>query len=131
GNFDTQFDFVSPTQTAPPADGFTFVLQSQSPTAIGPATGGGLGYGPEIVGPGGGNGIQPSVAIKFDMWNNFGEGANSTGLFVNGDGPSLPSGLVPEETSIDMSSSALVLGIRGDTYRVHLTYDGTTLHETI
>src|SRR5581483_7972536 len=50
GNFDTQFDFVSPTQTVPPADGFTFVLQSQSPTAIGPATGGGLGYGPEIVG---------------------------------------------------------------------------------
>ena len=45
--------------TSANADGFTFALQSAGATALG-ATGGGLGY----------QGISPSVAIKFDLYNN-------------------------------------------------------------
>ena len=41
------------------ADGFSFIIQNQSKTAIG-AVGGGLGY----------QGIGHSVAIEFDTWNN-------------------------------------------------------------
>jgi hypothetical protein len=48
------------------ADGFTFTIAT-SPSALG-SNGGGLGYG----------GINNSVAVKFDLYNNSGEGNNST-----------------------------------------------------
>jgi peptide-N4-(N-acetyl-beta-glucosaminyl)asparagine amidase len=41
------------------ADGFAFVIQNDSPTALG-SNGGGLGYG----------GIPNSLAIEFDTWQN-------------------------------------------------------------
>ena len=97
------------------ADGFTFAIQNAGLTARGPG-GGGLGYGP--TSPGGHGGIANSVAVKFDIYSNHGEGTDSTGLYVNGASPTTPA--------IDMSSSHLKLR-SGDVMDVWMTYDGTTL----
>ncbi len=94
------------------ADGFMFVIQSQGANALGNA-GGDLGYGV---------GVKSSVGLKFDLFNNNGEGANSTGLFLNG---TTPSG-----ASIDLTPTGLDLH-SGDTFRVHLSYNGTTLVVTV
>ncbi len=103
------------------ADGITFTLQNSAagPTALGPA-GGGLGYGASQVG--GTGGITPSVAIKYDLYNNNGEGDDSTGLYIDGAAPSTPF--------VDMTPSGIDLH-SGDTMAVHMTYDGTTLNMTI
>src|SRR5262249_30735689 len=46
--FTTTFTFRQYDGTNPEADGFTFILQSNSPSATGPGPdGGGLGYGPD------------------------------------------------------------------------------------
>jgi len=111
-SFDTQFSF-RPTQAA--ADGITFAIQSVGPTAIGPA-GAGLGYGASS--PSGQGGIPNSIAIKFDLYNNFGEGVDSTGLYTNGASPTTPA--------IDLTSSGVNLH-SGHPFRVHVTYNGTTL----
>src|SRR5262249_35784938 len=71
--------------TNPGADGFTFTIQGNSPTALG-AGGGSLGYGSDATTPG----IGKSVAVKFDLYNNLGEGNNSTGLYTNGASPTVP-----------------------------------------
>ena len=89
------------------ADGFTFTIQGNTPTALG-STGGDLGY----------HGILHSVAIKFDLYNNAGEGKDSTGLYINGARPTVPA--------IDLSSTGINLH-SGDTFNALLTYDGTTL----
>src|SRR5262249_21919934 len=70
------------------ADGITFTIQGNGPTALGPS-GGGLGYGPDS--PGGTGGIPNSVALKFDTYSNQGEGPNSTGLYLNGASPTTPA----------------------------------------
>ena len=101
--------------TNPTGDGFTFTIQGVSPTVLGPP-GGGLGYGPDT--PGGTPGIAKSVAIKFDLYNNAGEGPDSTGSYVNGASPTIPAS--------DMTSSGVDLH-SGDVFHVHVTYDGTTL----
>lgn len=103
------------------ADGMTFALQNSTAgaTALGPV-GGGLGYGPDV--PGGTGGITPSVAIKFDLYNNQGEGDDSTGLYTDGASPTIPA--------IDLTPSGIDLH-SGDTMAVHVTYDGTTLTMTI
>ncbi len=93
------------------ADGFMFVLQNQGLTALG-AYGGDLGYGE------GTGGIQKSVAIKFDLYSNDGEGADSTGLFTAGARPTLPS--------TDLTSTGLNLH-SGNIIQAHMTYDGSTL----
>ncbi len=93
------------------ADGFMFVLQNQGLTALG-AYGGDLGYGE------GTGGIQKSVAIKFDLYSNDGEGADSTGLFTTGARPTLPS--------TDLTSTGLNLH-SGNIIQAHMTYDGSTL----
>ena len=49
--------------------------------------------------PAGGLGYQDipnSVAVKFDLWSNDGEGPNSTGLFLNGDKPTNPGAIRPD-----------------------------------
>ena len=97
------------------ADGITFTIQGNGPTALGPY-GGGLGYGPDT--PGGTGGIPNSVAIKFDTYSNDGEGDDSTGLYTGGASPTLPS-IDLTNTGIDLHSD--------DTMSVHLAYDGTTL----
>jgi hypothetical protein len=108
------------------ADGMTFVIQGNDPNQLG-GPGGGLGYGSDTRG--GPRGIRNSIAIKFDIYDNAGEGPNSTGLFGDGRSPTLPerdSGdilvdLIP--TPIDLHSQHV--------FKVDLTYDGTTLTEKI
>jgi fibronectin type 3 domain-containing protein len=105
--FSTSFTFQL---TNPTADGMAFVIQNKAATAIG-ADGLGLGY----------QGITPSVAIKFDLYSNAGEGNNSTGLYTNGVAPTVPATTLP--TAVNLHS--------GDVFSVHMTYDGTTLTCTI
>jgi Bacterial lectin/Chitobiase/beta-hexosaminidase C-terminal domain/Legume lectin domain len=102
--FATDFSFQL---THPNADGITFTLQGNAPTALG-SLGGGLGYA----------GIGESVAVKFDLDNNAGEGTNSTGLYTNGAHPTVPA--------LDLTSSGVNLH-SGDVFNVHLGYDGATL----
>ena len=116
-SFTTDFSFqLSDAQ----ADGFTFTLQNVAPTALGGA-GGGLGYGPDPA-TGAPAAIAHSVAIKFDFYNNSGEGSDSTGLFANGATPTVPA--------VDMTSSGIVLA-SGDTMAAHITYDGANLVLTL
>ncbi len=88
------------------ADGITFTLQNSAAgaAALGPV-GGGLGYGPDA--PSGSGGITPSVTIKFDLFNNQGEGDDSTGLYTDGASPTMPS--------VDLTSSGIDLH-SGDTH---------------
>jgi Legume lectin domain/Chitobiase/beta-hexosaminidase C-terminal domain len=94
------------------ADGFTFTIQSAGPTALG-AVGGSLGYG---------TAMGPSIAVKFDLFSNSGEGADSTGEYIGGAKPTSPA--------IDMTSLGVNLH-SGDVMNVHMTYDGTNLVMTI
>ena len=77
--FTTDFSFQLSSASA---DGFTFTIQGVGPTALGPLAGG-LGYGADK--PGGTPGIANSVAVKFDFYNDAGEGTDSTGLYTDGD----------------------------------------------
>lgn len=117
--FNTQFTFQLSAGTST-ADGFTFCIQANAPTALGPS-GGGLGYGPDHTG--GTGGIINSLAVKFDLYNNQGEGVDSTGLYTGGVAPT-------NVGSIDLTPSGLDLH-SGDTFQVAMTYDGTTLAVTI
>ena len=114
--FSNQFTFQL---TSANADGFTFTIQGDGPTALGPS-GGGLGYGPDT--PGGTPGIAKSVAIKFDLYDNAGEGSDSTGEYTNGASPTTPA--------IDLSATGINLH-SGDVFQVVMSYDGTTLTVTI
>ena len=116
--FTTDFT-IQLSGTAPLADGVTFTLQTVGPTALGP-TGGGLGYGPDHVG--GTGGIPHSVAVKFDVYNNAGEGTDSTGVYVNGASPTIPA--------VNLTPSKVLLS-SGDTISAHLAYDGTYLYLTL
>jgi hypothetical protein len=98
------------------ADGMTFTIQRAGVTAIG-AAGSSLGYGPTP-------GIPKSVALKFDIFSNAGEGTDSTGVFTNGANPSVTTG------SFDMTSSGVLLR-SGDVMLVSLNYDGATLSESV
>jgi fibronectin type 3 domain-containing protein len=106
--FSTQFNFQL---TNPNADGFAFVIQGMGANALG-ANGGGLGYA----------GINNSVALKFDLFDNAGEGSNSTGVYLNGASPTVPA--------VDLTGSGIDLH-SGHVFKVALTYDGSTLAETI
>jgi Legume lectin domain/NHL repeat len=122
--FQTSFDFQltgkdSPT---PDADGFAFVLQSSFPGFLNLGTaGGGLGYGlPSLTE--GGTQMLGSAAIKFDLYNNDGEGTSSTGLYLNGAAPTVPAiNLLP--SGIDLHS--------GHVFHVVLLYDGLVLKLSI
>jgi hypothetical protein len=95
------------------ADGITFTLQNSAAGAgaLG-ATGGGLGTA----------GISKSVAIKFDLYSNNGEGDDSTGIYTGGASPTVPA--------VDLSNTGIDLH-SGDTMVVHIAYDGTNLTMTI
>src|SRR5262249_33401535 len=108
--FSTTFQFRIHDGSNPPADGFTFVVQNNNPTALG-GNGGGLGYGR----------MGRSVAIKFDMYSQASQ-HSTTGLFLNGN-------LDPAQ-QIDMASSTIDLR-NANVKQVDLTYDGTTLHEVV
>jgi legume-like lectin family protein len=115
-SFTNDFSFQLST---PNGDGFTFTIQNTGLTALG-SSGGGLGYGPDQ--PSKPPGIGKSVAVKFDLSGNAGEGTNSTGMYTNGASPTVPA--------IDLTSSGVNLH-SGDVMNVHMTYDGTTLAMTI
>jgi hypothetical protein len=104
-------DFTFQLSGSPTADGFTFAIQGNSTAAIG-GSGGKLGYG----------NILKSVAVKFDLYNNAGEGTDSTGLYLNGPDPTVPA--------VDMTSSGVDLH-SGHVFSVHIVYDGTNLTMTI
>lgn len=105
GSFTTNFAVGI---TNPQADGFTFCIQGDGPFALG-GTGGQLGYG----------GMPKSVAVKFDLYDNSGEGTNSTGLYTGGDSPT-------NLNSIDLTPSGINLR-GGDLINVAISYDGNTL----
>jgi len=95
------------------ADGLAFVIQRASATSVQlGGIGGGLGY----------LGIPNSIAIKFDLFDNEGEGPNSTGLYTDGAFPGQPS-INLTGTGIDLHSP--------DILDAHITYDGTTLTLTL
>jgi fibronectin type 3 domain-containing protein len=118
--FATQFTFQVLNTTNPSADGFTFAIQGTGPTALGPG-GGGLGFGPDS--PGNGVGIANSVAVKFDLYSNAGEGSDSTGLYTNGASPTNVGSIDLTSTGVDLHSQHV--------FNVSMTYDGTTLKVTI
>ncbi|MBV9914603.1 MAG: chitobiase/beta-hexosaminidase C-terminal domain-containing protein [Sinobacteraceae bacterium] len=111
-SFNTSFTFQL-TAGSNTADGFTFTLQNArgGAGAVG-ALGGALGYA----------GLAASVAVKFDLYNNAGEGSDSTGFYTNG--------ATPEKPALDMTSSGVKLH-SGDVFLVRLTYNGATLHLNI
>ena len=118
-SFTTNFSFqITPASTTT-ADGFTFAIQADRAAALG-SLGGGLGYGPDKAT--GAAGIPKSLAVKFDLYNNAGEGVDSTGIYTNGISPTMPAQ--------DMSSSGINLH-SGDVFKVQMTYSGTSLVVTI
>ena len=106
--FTTTFNFQL---LDPKADGFTFAIQNAGPTALG-SNGSGLGYW----------GIPTSLAIKFDIYNNQGEGTDSTGLYIDGAHPTVPA--------IDLTGTGINLR-SGDLFNSLITYDGTNLRMTL
>jgi fibronectin type 3 domain-containing protein len=107
-SFTTQFTFQL---TNANADGFTFTIQGNGPTALGGA-GGSLGYA----------GMGNSVAVKFDLFNNAGEGIDSTGEYTDGAAPTVPA--------IDLTNTGINLH-SGDVFQVTMTYSGTTLNVSV
>ena len=114
-NFISDFNFQMTPASTTSADGMAFVIQNSSITALGPS-GGGLGYGGTT------GGIPNSVAVKFDLFSNSGEGPDSTGLYTNGAAPTVPA--------TDLSSSGIDLH-SGHIFNVHMSYDGTNLSMSI
>jgi len=109
-SFKTDFNFRALYAVA---DGFTFTIQND-PKGIWALGNGGSGLGYQ--------GIQRSVAVKFDIYDNAGEGPDSTGVFLNGALPTTPS--------TDLSSSGVDLA-SGDIIHAHVVYNGTTLTLTL
>ena len=133
--FDTTYTFAYGSTIAPNADGMAFVIQSNDPTSIG---GGhdGLGY----------EGMQNSVAVKFDLWDRSGGAPtnNETGVFIAGTESDNPrQGIDPTTVANTNTSIVLKTDSKGnatgidfhanptDTYQVHLVYDGKILTETV
>ena len=96
-------------------DGFTFVLQNDPRGSSALGTGGGyLGYGGTGL-------ITNSAAIEFNLYSPYGQGTRQgtngiTGVFGNNGG-------YQSTAPLDFSS--------GDAINVQLTYDGTTLSESL
>jgi hypothetical protein len=105
--FTTTFEFQVSGDAQ--ANGFTFCIQNapQGVNALGGISSG-LGY----------EGILKSVAVKFNFYDFNSEGADSTGVYTNGDAPVMPS--------TDISASGIQLN-SGDAIQAQLSYDGTTL----
>ncbi len=107
-SFTTYFTFRLST---PNADGFTFTIQNVGAAALG-GTGASLGYAP----------LGKSVAVKFDLHNNAGEGSNSTGIYLSGALPTLPA--------LSLAGSGINLN-GGDTILAQISYNGTNLSLTL
>ncbi len=105
--FSTNFSFQMARAYFGFADGITFTIQGDGITALG-GDGEGLGY----------SGIPNSVAIKFDTFNDDGEGTDSTGIYTDGAIPTIPA--------IDLTPTGVILQ-SGDVMDANLMYDGTFL----
>jgi serine/threonine protein kinase len=114
--FKTQFDFLLRDARA---DGFAFVIQAGTPEALG-GIGGALGYYGDPKGR-----MARSLALKFDLWNNSGEGENSTGLFLNGALPTV-GGVAPREGKNDLNGTGIDLHA-GRMLSAAIDYDGARL----
>ena len=68
-------------------------------------------------------GIPNSVAVKFDLYNNQGEGNDSTGLYTDGAAPTNVGSINLSSTGINLHS--------GDVFQATLSYYESTLTETI
>jgi hypothetical protein len=112
GEFTARFVFqVGDAPDGQLGDGLALVFQNAGPNALG-AAGGGLGYA----------GIDKSVALKFDLVDNAGEGAESVGLYLNGAAPTTPAQALPGDV-IHLHS--------GHVFRVDLRYVGGVLQYTV
>ena len=80
-----------------------------------------MGYGADSTGQSGG--IPNSVAVKFDLFDNQGEGNDSTGLYTDGAAPT-------NVGSIDLTSTGINLHSQ-HVFNVAMTYDGAVLKVTI
>lgn len=67
--------------------------------------------------------------MKFDLYDNGGEGPDSTGLFLNGAYPKA-GGVVPTSGSVDLRGSGIDLH-SGDLMTATISYDGAMLTVTI
>jgi hypothetical protein len=105
--FVTDFTF----QVANPVeDGFTFIIQNESATALSTSGGGQLGY----------QYITPSVALKFQLLDT--NDVNNIGLFTDG--------AAPTTIGDPLGADGLSL-LSGDLFHAHLSYSGTTLSATL
>jgi Legume lectin domain/Bacterial lectin len=113
--FHTSFAFRVDGTAGPLGDGFTFALtgdDTQAAQTAGGTAGGGLGY----------QGLTNSIAVKFDLVDNAGEGSNSVGVFTGGAPPTTPA-VSLDGTGIDLHD--------GSAYRADIAYDGQTLTLTL
>ena len=94
-------------------------IQGAGATSLGTG-GGGLGYA----------GIPKSVAIKFDLFSNNGEGDDSTGFFTNGSYPSVPGPSDPNDFTFDLTPTGINLHSE-DVLDVTVKYNGSVLTATI
>ena len=101
--FETAFSFRFLGAMSTSADGFTFTIQADSPNVVG-TNSGGLGY----------RTIPHSMAVKFDLHNDLGEGSNSVGLYFDGAYPALPA--------VDLTPSGINLH-SGHIMRALITYE--------
>jgi hypothetical protein len=103
--FSTTFQFQL---SNPVGGGFAFVIQDSpnGPNALG--TGGsGLGY----------QGLGSSLAVKFDLNSDMGEGPDSTGVYTDGNSPTMPATNL--STWVNLHS--------GDVMSATISYDGSNL----
>jgi hypothetical protein len=111
-NFTTTFRVRIHEGTFPRGDGFTFIMQSSGANALG-RPGGQFAYFPILNG----------VAVVFDVLH------NSTGLVV---GRHFPAQTVPGSGDVRVPLDGTGINLQSQTTKqVALTYDGTTLAETI
>ncbi len=110
--FDTDFAFQTVAGSNPSGEGLTFTIQGVGPKVLGGAAAG-LGYAK----------LKNSVALKFDLYSNAGEGASSTGFYTKGAVPTNVGSTTVQDHGIDFHS--------GHVFVVHLDYDGTNLAVSI
>jgi len=109
GTFSVAFSFTMDEHAWAGADGIAFVLQGDSPAALG-EPGSGIGY----------VGIEPSIAVEFDTFRNesapeYDPDANHVGINVHGD----PRSIVTYSPAFDLAT--------GERRFAWVDYDGVTL----